>query len=77
MCTQHTVILSSLCTWKCQKMVVFCCNRYAVREAKEVAVRSTHGQNRAERSTQGRCHPHGNGLWYLLYQVYDSRSNML
>jgi len=33
MCTQHTVILSSLCKWNCQKWLFFV-KRYAVREAK-------------------------------------------
>jgi len=36
------------------KMVVFVVERYAVREAKNMAVRSTQGQNKAVRSTQGR-----------------------
>jgi len=34
-------------------MVVFVVKQYAVREAKKMAVRSTRGQNRAVRSTQG------------------------
>ena len=32
---QQTVILSSLCKWKRQKMVVFVVKRYAVREAEK------------------------------------------
>jgi len=32
---QHTVILSSLCKWKRQKMVVFVVKQYAVREAEQ------------------------------------------
>jgi len=32
---QLTVILSSLCKWKRQKMVVFVVKRYAIREAKK------------------------------------------
>jgi len=32
---QQTVILSSLCKWKRQKMVVFVVKRYAVREAEQ------------------------------------------
>jgi len=41
MCMQHTVILSSLCKWKHQKCLFL------------LAVRSTQGQNKAVRSTQG------------------------
>jgi len=35
MCMQQTVILSSLCKWKRQKMVVFVVKRYEVREAEK------------------------------------------
>jgi len=49
---QQAVNLSSLCKWKRQKMVVFVVKRCAVGEAIK-AVRSTQGQNRAVRSTQG------------------------
>jgi len=50
------------------KKLVFVAKRYAVREVKK-AVRSTQGQNMAACGTPGGCHPHGNGLWYYLYQV--------
>jgi len=55
MCIQHTVILTSLCKWKRPKwlLLFFVVKRYAVREAKQMAVRSTQSQNRAVRSTQG------------------------
>jgi len=41
------------------KMCVFIVKRYAVSEAKQMAVRGTQCQNRVVRSTQGwrECHP--------------------
>ena len=52
MCTQHTVILSSLCKWNCQQLL-FC--YYTVRSTRgqNMAVRSTQGRNRASQITQG------------------------
>jgi len=41
---QDTVILSSLCKWKLPKWLGFVVKRYAVREAKKMAVRSTYAR---------------------------------
>jgi len=49
---QPPVILSSLCKWKRPKWLFYVVKRYAVREAKKMAVRSTQCKNRAVRSTQ-------------------------
>jgi len=51
-------ILFSLC--KTPKIVDFVVKRYEVREAKQIAVRSTQCQNRRVRNTHGRrgCHHH-------------------
>jgi len=59
MCMQQTVILSSLCKWKRQKMVVFVFKRYAVREAEKwwYAVRKAKIGRYAVRQGGGGCHP--------------------
>ena len=57
---QLTVILSSLCKWKRQKMVVFVVKRYAVREAEKwrYAVRKAKIGRYAVRQGGGGCYPH-------------------
>ena len=53
---QQTVILSSLCKWKRQKMVVFVVTRYAVREAEKwrYAVRKAKiGRNAVRQGGEG------------------------
>jgi len=67
MCMQHTVILSSLCKWKCQKMAVFVVKRYAVRETEKwrYAVRKAKiGRYAVRKGGGGGCHP-------LLYWDYN------
>jgi len=64
MCTQHTVILSALNA----KIVVFVFKRYAVREAKKGGTQYTRPTQDGTQYARG-CHPHGNGLWFKLYQV--------
>jgi len=57
---QQTVILSSICKWKRQKMVVFVVKRYTVREAEKwrYAVHKAKIGRYAVRNGGRGCHPH-------------------